>query len=48
MSDVQVMTTRMRWTVVWHTTFAFFFNALIIALTMNVISNGTLLQNLLD
>ena len=46
-SDVQVLTTRMRWTVVWHTTCAFFFNALIIALTMNVISSGTLLQDLL-
>lgn len=41
-SDVKVLTTRMRWTVVWHTSFAFFFNALIIALSMNVISNGNL------
>lgn len=47
-SDVQVLTTRMRWTVVWHTTCAFFFNALIIALTMNVISNGSLVQDLLN
>lgn len=39
-SDVSVATTRMRWTVVWHTTFSFFFNALIIVLTMNTISGG--------
>ena len=39
-SDVMVATTRMRWTVVWHTTFSFFFNALIIVLTMNTISGG--------
>lgn len=45
-SDVQVLTTRMRWTVVWHTTTAFFFNALIIALTMNVIANGRLFAEL--
>ncbi|NLA65645.1 MAG: DUF1345 domain-containing protein [Leucobacter sp.] len=39
-SDVSVATSRMRWTVVWHTTFSFFFNALIIVLTMNTISGG--------
>lgn len=39
-SDVSVATTSMRWTVVWHTTFSFFFNALIIVLTMNTISGG--------
>src|SRR5690606_1165793 len=39
-SDVIVTTSRMRWTVVWHTTFRFFFNALIIVLTMNTISGG--------
>lgn len=39
-SDVSVATTRMRWTVVWHTSFSFFFNALIIVLTMNTISGG--------
>lgn len=39
-SDVMVCTSRMRWTVVWHTTFSFFFNALIIVLTMNTISGG--------
>lgn len=36
-SDVEVLTTRMRWTVVWHTTFAFFFNALILVLAVNTI-----------
>lgn len=41
-SDVQVVHTRMRWTIVWHTTLAFFFNALIIVLTMNVIADGRL------
>lgn len=39
-ADVSVATTRMRWTVVWHSTFSFFFNALIIVLTMNTISGG--------
>jgi uncharacterized membrane protein len=39
-SDVSVTTSRMRWTVVWHTSFSFFFNALIIVLTMNTISGG--------
>lgn len=39
-SDVMVTTTRMRWTVLWHTTMSFFFNALIIVLTMNTISGG--------
>lgn len=39
-SDVQVVDTRMRWTVVWHTTMSFFFNALIIVLTMNTITGG--------
>lgn len=41
-SDVQVLTTRMRWTVVWHTSIAFFFNALLIALALNLIMNGSL------
>lgn len=36
-SDVQVMTTRMRWTVVWHTTISFFLNALIIVLAFSTI-----------
>lgn len=39
-SDVTIQTSRMRWTVVWHTTFSFFFNALIIVLTMSTISGG--------
>ncbi|MBK0422181.1 DUF1345 domain-containing protein [Leucobacter sp. CSA2] len=47
-SDVKVLTTRMRWTVVWHTSMAFFFNALIIVLTMNVIAQGRLLSTLFD
>lgn len=41
-SDIQVVSSRMRWTVVWHTSYAFFFNALIIALSMNVILKGDL------
>ncbi|UOQ59753.1 DUF1345 domain-containing protein [Leucobacter rhizosphaerae] len=45
-SDVQVVDSRMRWTIVWHTTLAFFFNALIIVLTMNVIANGRLFADL--
>ncbi|WP_415077241.1 DUF1345 domain-containing protein [Microbacterium sp.] len=36
-SDVSVTTTRMRFTVVWHTTLSFFFNALIIVLAVNTI-----------
>jgi len=40
-SDVQVVTTRMRWTVVWHTTTSFFLNALIIVLAFSTIINGT-------
>ncbi len=39
-SDVQVMTTRMRWTVVWHTTMSFFLNALIIVLAFSTIINS--------
>ncbi|MCP2636449.1 DUF1345 domain-containing protein [Microbacterium sp. HD4P20] len=39
-SDVQVMTSRMRWTVVWHTTVSFFLNALIIVLAFSTIING--------
>lgn len=45
-SDVCVTSTRMRWTIVWHTTIAFFLNALIIVLTMNVITRGTLFMEL--
>lgn len=39
-SDVMVTTTRMRWTVMWHSVFSFFFNALIIVLSMNTIAGG--------
>ncbi|MGK0741375.1 DUF1345 domain-containing protein [Leucobacter sp. Z1108] len=39
-SDVMVTTTKMRWTVVWHSAFSFFFNALIIVLSMNTIAGG--------
>ena len=39
-SDVQVVTSRMRWTVVWHTTFSFFLNALIIVLAFSTIINA--------
>lgn len=39
-SDVVVTTTKMRWTVVWHSAFSFFFNALIIVLSMNTIAGG--------
>ncbi len=39
-NDVTVMTTRMRWTVSWHGVFSFFFNALIIVLSMNTIAGG--------
>lgn len=46
-SDIQVTSPRMRWTIVWHTSLAFFFNALIIVLTMNVIANGRLFADLL-
>lgn len=41
-SDVQVVTTRMRWTVVWHTTTSFFLNALIIVLAFSTIINADL------
>lgn len=46
-SDVRVTSPRVRWTVVWHTSMAFFFNALIIVLTMNVLTRGTLFADLL-
>jgi len=39
-SDVQVVTTRMRWTIVWHTTTSFFLNALIIVLAFSTIINA--------
>lgn len=45
-SDVQVTDSHMRWTVVWHTTLAFFFNALIIGLTINLLINGKLFADM--
>lgn len=39
-SDVLVLDRRMRWTVIWHTTLSFFFNALIIVLSINTITSG--------
>lgn len=36
-SDVKITTTRMRWTVSWHSLFAFFLNALLIVLVINTI-----------
>lgn len=47
-SDVQVTSTRMRWTIVWHTSLAFFFNALLIALALNLIMNGSLFSEIFD
>ncbi len=41
-TDVAVTTTRMRWTVLWHSVFSFFFNALIIVLAVNTIADGHL------
>lgn len=38
-SDVLVTTPRMRWTVIWHTSLSFFFNALIIVLAINTITS---------
>lgn len=45
-SDVRVTSSRMRWTLVWHTTLAFFFNALILALVLNVVTSGDILTEL--
>lgn len=36
-SDVSVMTRRMRWTVIWHSTLSFFFNSLIVVLAVNTL-----------
>ncbi|GAA1795967.1 DUF1345 domain-containing protein [Agromyces lapidis] len=47
-SDVVVTTTRMRWSVVWHTTLSFFFNALIIVLAINTITGIQVDPALLD
>ncbi|MGS0561496.1 DUF1345 domain-containing protein [Microbacterium aurugineum] len=41
-SDVTVLSSRTRWTVVWHSVSSFFFNGLIIVLALNTImSSGT-------
>lgn len=47
-SDVLVTTTRMRWTVIWHTSLSFFFNALIIVLAINTITGLDIDPSLLD
>lgn len=47
-SDVVVTTTRMRWSVVWHTTLSFFFNALIIVLAINTITGIEIDPALID
>ncbi|WP_431220623.1 DUF1345 domain-containing protein [Leifsonia xyli] len=39
-SDVEVLSTRMRWTVVWHSVLSFFFNGLIIVLALNTIMSA--------
>ena len=39
-SDVEVLSTRMRWTVVWHSVLSFFFNGLIIVLALNTIMSS--------
>ena len=36
-SDVEVLGTRMRWTVTWHSVLSYFFNGLIIVLALNTI-----------
>ncbi|MFF9563186.1 DUF1345 domain-containing protein [Leifsonia sp. NPDC014704] len=40
-SDVEVLSTRMRWTIVWHSVLSYFFNGLIIVLALNTIMSGT-------
>ncbi|MDR6969856.1 DUF1345 domain-containing protein [Leifsonia shinshuensis] len=40
-SDVEVLATRMRWTIVWHSVLSYFFNGLIIVLALNTIMSGT-------
>ncbi len=39
-SDVEVLTTRLRWTVLWHSVLSFFFNGFIIVLALNTISGS--------
>ncbi|WP_285113657.1 DUF1345 domain-containing protein [Leifsonia sp. fls2-241-R2A-40a] len=36
-SDVEVRSTRMRWTIVWHSVLSYFFNGLVIVLALNTI-----------
>jgi uncharacterized membrane protein len=36
-SDVETRGSRMRWTVLWHSTLSFFFNGLIIVLALNIV-----------
>jgi uncharacterized membrane protein len=37
---VEVLSTRMRWTIVWHSVLSYFFNGLIIVLALNTIMSG--------
>jgi len=46
-SDVLVTSPRLRWTIVWHSTFAFFFNSVIIVLSINVVTDAGFFKNLL-
>ncbi|WP_158863110.1 DUF1345 domain-containing protein [Leifsonia sp. AG29] len=39
-SDVEVLGSRMRWTIVWHSVVSYFFNGLIIVLALNTIMSG--------
>jgi uncharacterized membrane protein len=39
-SDVEVRTTRMRWTIVWHSVLSYFFNGLVIVLALNTIMSA--------
>ena len=39
-SDVETLTPRIRWTIVWHSVLSFFFNGLIIVLALNTITSG--------
>lgn len=39
-SDVEVLTSRLRWTIVWHSVLSYFFNGLIIVLALNTIMSG--------
>lgn len=39
-SDVEVLTSRARWTIVWHSVISFFFNGLIIVLALNTITGA--------